>query len=257
VAFSNLVIDKNSPIPLYFQLKKIILTELKSGTLKTNDKLPTEAELCDMYDLSRTTVRQAISELVTSGHLFKEKNRGVYVAAPRAKIDSLYAAHYFNEEAKNSGLTPSCKVPVMELVPAPEEAAKALQIKPGEEVIHIEKWCYANDILFSLSDYYFISPLCSCVMDEKAYRRHSAYELLNCNPDTKIGRIAKTITAYNASPEEAKLFNIAIGTSIIQADDIGYAANTGFPISYEHVLMVGSRTYITWDFNHGLTDIDA
>ena len=250
MAFSNHVVDKNSPIPLYFQLKKIILSELKNGFLKTNDKLPTEAELCSMYGLSRTTVRQAISELVTSGHLFKEKNRGVFVAAPRAKVDSLYAAHYFNEEARNSGLTPSCKIPVMELCPAPEEAAKALQIKAGEEVIHVQKLCYANDILFAISDYYFISPLCSCVMDENAYRRYSAYELLNCNPETKIGRIAKTITAYNASSEEAMQFNTAIGASLIQADDIGYAASTGFPIAYEYVRMVGSRTIITWDFNN-------
>lgn len=249
MAFSNHSVDKNSPIPLYFQLKKIILSELKNGTLKTNDKLPTEAELCDMYGLSRTTVRQAISELVTSGHLFKEKNRGVYVSAPRAKIDSLYATHYCNEEAKNSGFTLTCAIPTMGFIPATEDVAKALQIKPGDEVIYVEKWCYANDIPVCISNYYFISPLCTCVMDEEAYHHYSAYELLNRQPDTKIGRIAKTITAYSASPEEAKQFNIAIGASLIQADDIGYAANTGFPISYEHVRMVGSRTYITWDFN--------
>jgi len=248
MAFSDHKINKNSPLPLYYQLKQIILDELKAGTLKTNDRLPPEAEFCSMYELSRTTVRQAISELMTSGHLFKKKNRGVFVAAPRAKIDSLYATHYYNEEAKTAGFKASCKINTMEFIPASEEVSKALQIKPGDEVIYIEKLCYANDTIVCVNDYYFVSPLCMCVMDKEAYCRHSAYELLNQHAETKIGRIAKTITAYNASPEEAKLFNIAIGSALILADDIGYSANTGFPISYEHVRMVGSRSSITSDF---------
>lgn len=252
MAFSNHTVDKNSPIPLYFQLKQIILAELKSGALQTNDKLPTEAELCEIYGLSRTTVRQAVSELVTSGHLFKEKNRGVFVAAPRAKVDSLYATHYYNEEAKAAGFTPACKINTMDFIPATEKVAKALQLKVGDEVIYLEKWCYANETLVSISDYYFVSPLCTCVMEESAYRHHSAYELLNAQPNTKIGRISKTITAYNAAPEEAKRFNIAIGSALILSEDIGYALNTGIPISYEHVCLVGSRTYITWDFSGNL-----
>lgn len=249
--FVDYSVDKNSAIPLYFQFKQIILSEIKLGNLKTNDRLPVESDLCRLYSLSRTTVRQAVSELVADGFLYKEKNRGVFVSTPRAKVDSIYSTHYFNEEAKLSGFTPSCKINSLEIIPANADAAKALQVKEGEDVIYIEKWCYANDVLVGISEYYFISPLCACVMSRDAYRTDSAYELLNKQPATRISHISKKVTTYNVDQEEAKVFNIAIGSAMILADDIAYALNTGLPIAYEHVRLVGSRTYITWEFRGG------
>ncbi|MBR5642462.1 MAG: GntR family transcriptional regulator [Firmicutes bacterium] len=248
MAFLDYSIEKNSAIPLYFQLKQIILSEIKNGSLKSNDRLPIEKDFCDMYDLSRTTVRQAFTELVSEGHLYKEKNRGVFVATPRAKIDSIYSTHYYNEEAKASGFTPSYKITEMQIVPAPADVAKSLQIKAGEDVIHIEKLCYANDALVSISDYYFLYPLCAVVMDQDTYRKHSAYDLLNENAETRISHIEKTLCAYSANEDEAMAFHIPIGAPMILADDIGYSVVSGLPISFEHVRLVGSRTYITWEF---------
>jgi len=248
MSFSDHLIDKNSAIPLYFQLKQIILAEIKSGALKSNERLPVENDFCDLYAISRTTVRQAITELVSEGHLYKEKNRGVFVATPRAKIDSIYSTHYYNEEAKISGIAPAYKINSMEVVPATPEVAKALQIKPEERVIYLEKWCYANDVLVSISDYYFIYPLCSAVMDRDVYRKVSAYELLNESAETRISHIEKTVSAYAANADEAMTFHIPIGSPMILADDIGYSVASGLPLSFEHVRLVGSRTYITWQF---------
>ena len=248
MSFTDHAIDKNSPLPLYYQLKQIILAEVKAGNLKSNDRLPVEFDLCDMYGLSRTTVRQAISELVSEGYLYKEKNRGVFVAMPRAKVDSIYSTHYFNESAKAAGFNPSCRISAMQVIPANATVAKALQLKPGTDVIYVEKWCYANDILVAINEYYFVHPLCSSVMDEKAYRKFSAYELLNQNAETYIGHISKTVSAYSASAEEARIFDIPEGAAMFLADDIGYAQRTGLPISYEHVRLVGSRTHVTWEF---------
>jgi len=70
-------------------------------------------------------------------------------------------------------------------------------------------------------------------MDETACQHNSVYDLLNKQPETRIGRISKSISAYNASPEEAKQFDVAIGSAMILADDIGYAVSSGYPISYE------------------------
>ena len=57
-------INKDVPIPLYYQLKNIIKTDIENGTLKTGDTIPTEMEIMSHYNISRFTVRQAISELV-------------------------------------------------------------------------------------------------------------------------------------------------------------------------------------------------
>jgi GntR family transcriptional regulator len=64
-------LNKAVPIPLYFQLKEAILNEMKNGTYRSDDLIPTEKELSDMFQISRTTVRQAITELVQEGWLYR------------------------------------------------------------------------------------------------------------------------------------------------------------------------------------------
>ena len=56
-------IEKESRIPLYYQLMDIIIEMIEAGNLKADDKLPSERELCEKYDISRSTFRQAIQEL--------------------------------------------------------------------------------------------------------------------------------------------------------------------------------------------------
>ena len=64
-------IDKTVPIPLYFQLKELVLSEIKEGNYKSGDMIPTEKEISDSFGISRTTVRQAITELVQEGWLYR------------------------------------------------------------------------------------------------------------------------------------------------------------------------------------------
>ena len=76
-------IDKTSPVPLYFQIKEIILSEILSGNLQTGDLIPTEVEFSQMYKVSRSTVRQAILELVNEGYLCRLKSKGTFVSKPK------------------------------------------------------------------------------------------------------------------------------------------------------------------------------
>ena len=76
-------LDKNVPVPLYFQLKTLILDEIKNGSYKSGELIPTENEISEMFDISRTTVRQAITELVHDGQLYRIKSKGTFVANPK------------------------------------------------------------------------------------------------------------------------------------------------------------------------------
>ncbi|MGE5615083.1 MAG: GntR family transcriptional regulator [Bacillota bacterium] len=81
------MINKYSNVPLYSQLKQIILDKIASGEYQQDSKIPSEQELCEQYDISRPTVRQAINELTNNGHLYKEKGKGTFVARIKTKID--------------------------------------------------------------------------------------------------------------------------------------------------------------------------
>ena len=75
--FDNNKLDKSVPIPLYFQLKELILSEIKSENYKDGDMIPTENEISDEFQISRTTVRQAVTELV------QERWRALHTATGR------------------------------------------------------------------------------------------------------------------------------------------------------------------------------
>lgn len=84
------MINKYSNVPLYSQLKNLIMEKISSGEYLMDSKIPSEQEFCELYEISRPTVRQAINELTNSGYLYKEKGKGTFVAAPKAQVDIKY-----------------------------------------------------------------------------------------------------------------------------------------------------------------------
>lgn len=82
-----MVINKYSDVPLYAQLKNILIEKIHSGEYAENSQIPSEQELCDMFNISRPTVRQAISDLTNSGYLQKEKGKGTFVRMSKPTID--------------------------------------------------------------------------------------------------------------------------------------------------------------------------
>jgi GntR family transcriptional regulator len=67
------------PTPLYFQVKNIIKSKITSNELKNQERLPSEAELCIEYGVSRATVRQALLELEKEGFIYRERGKGTFV----------------------------------------------------------------------------------------------------------------------------------------------------------------------------------
>jgi multiple sugar transport system substrate-binding protein len=72
-------IDPELPIPLYFQLKTLLLEEILSGRYGPAERLPTEHELCDRYQISRTPVTRALTELADEGVILRHRRRGSFV----------------------------------------------------------------------------------------------------------------------------------------------------------------------------------
>lgn len=81
------MINKYSNVPLYSQLKSLIIEKIESGEYPENSKIPSEQEFCELYDISRPTVRQAVSELTNNGYLYKEKGKGTFVSRSKARVD--------------------------------------------------------------------------------------------------------------------------------------------------------------------------
>src|SRR5919106_5252870 len=74
-----MTIDPRQPLPLYFQLKTVLLEAMVRGDYGPDDRLPTEHELCARYGISRTPVTRALSELAEEGVIVRHRRRGTFV----------------------------------------------------------------------------------------------------------------------------------------------------------------------------------
>jgi GntR family transcriptional regulator len=87
-------IDRTSPLPFYYQLKQILLTDLREQPLSPGDRLPGDHELCQTYGVSRTVVRQALAELETEGVIERRADLHPAGASPRRLGDRAGAAPF-------------------------------------------------------------------------------------------------------------------------------------------------------------------
>ena len=135
-------ISKASPVPLYFQLKTQLVELLKQGIFQAGDKLPTEAEFCELLDISRPTVRQAFSELINEGYITRHKAKGTFVSRPKIEGYFFQKLGSFDEEMRSLHLTPSTRVIVSEVIELPE---KCVEIYPkSKRVFHLQRLRYAD-----------------------------------------------------------------------------------------------------------------
>ncbi len=81
------MINKFNGIPLYSQLKNTIIKKIEDGEYAEDGRIPSEQALCEIYSISRPTVRQAINELTNSGYIYKEKGKGTFVCKKKESID--------------------------------------------------------------------------------------------------------------------------------------------------------------------------
>src|SRR5438105_2839120 len=72
-------IDRSSPVPFYYQLKQILLADIKRRQLSPGDRLSGDHELCEVYGVSRTVVRQALADLEADGVIERAKGRGTFI----------------------------------------------------------------------------------------------------------------------------------------------------------------------------------
>lgn len=90
------------PSPLYMQLKEKIVEKIHTGQWVAGSKIPTEHQLCQEYQLSRITVRQALESLANDGYIVRQQGRGTFVSSP--KIDTKLSTFYsFSQELQRHG----------------------------------------------------------------------------------------------------------------------------------------------------------
>ena len=205
-ADGKFLIDKESPIPLYYQVKQFLVSKIKAKEYSPGDAIPTESELCEMFGVSRPTVRQALSELVHDGHLVRMKGKGTFVAYP--KIDARFFKNLqsFNKEMREKGMEPSTRVICIEMR-TDETAAQILGLPAASPLIYLERLRYADDMPMVYLETYLPYERFSALY-EVDFSVNSLYESLDRLYGLPIYKVRRNFEAVLPTTKEAGLLGI-------------------------------------------------
>ena len=217
-------IDKTIPIPKYFQLKSIILEDIKNGNIKEGECIPTEFQLSDHFDISRSTVRQAISELVSEGWLERRASKGTFVMSQKQAENYIRSFEPFYQQIERQNKTPHTELLSLNVIPADELLAQKLNIKEGDKIISMFRRRLSDNVPMLTIQNYMSYNLCSFILD-KDFSTKSLYELLMTNPTTYIYQTKSIVSADYANPDDIRLLQIKKETPMLCFHNVSTCQN--------------------------------
>ena len=134
-----------SDIPLYAQLTGIIKNTITSGTLRVGDLLPSEAELCDKFEISRNTVRQAIGSLEEAGFVVRKRGKGTFVADPSTRRKGVQ--YSFTTEISSMGKHPSSTLVSFDIIDPAPKIKRLMALEDG--VIRLDGEPFAGPVIYT------------------------------------------------------------------------------------------------------------
>jgi DNA-binding GntR family transcriptional regulator len=222
-----LSVDRNSPVPLYYQLAGQLEAAIAQGTLSPGSRLENEVQLADRCGLSRPTVRQAIQHLVDKGLLVRKRGVGTQVVQAHVKrpieLTSLY------DDLAADQRSPRTRVLELATVPATDDIAKDLGLPPGTDVIRLRRLRLTDSEPLALLTNHLPTDIVELTAER--LERHGLYETLRAG-GVNLRIANQTIGARGATTAEAALLDERRGVPLLTMtrtafDDKGRAIEYG------------------------------
>jgi GntR family transcriptional regulator, N-acetylglucosamine utilization regulator len=232
------MLDRSSPLPLYHQLKERLVQRIGSGVWAPEARLPSERELCDLFGISRITVRQALDQLVAEGRLVRSHGRGTFVALSPVR-KQLLPLIGFSEDMASRGLRPGARVVRFESAAPPAAVARELQLTQGQTVIVLKRVRLADGAPMAVEAVHAPERLFPGLLEENL-ENHSFYELLRRRYGISPARASQSWQAVPCPRPDAKLLRIRSGSPVLQICRTTYDSE-GQPFEYLESFFRGDR----------------
>ena len=213
----QLAIDRSSTVPLYSQIKQILIHELQSAGRASAPAL-TEASLIKRFHVSRAPIRQALKELVDEGYVVRQRAkgtfpvRGVNVRQPPA-LELGGLTRYLTEQ----GLMPTSRVTALARVDAPEEVKDALGLESSEQLLFLQRVICVKGSPIVWTRTYLCTPPSFFPDIDELERTGTVFALIEQRLGVRYTRGEQHIWASGASQEEAQALELKVGAPVLVA----------------------------------------
>lgn len=221
-------------VPKYYQVKQEILQLIEP--LSAGAPIPTERELAERFSTSRTTVRQAIGDLVVAGRLERTQGSGTFVSPPKSvRLRQLTS---FTDDLVVQGLEPGDRILAVERTAAPAEVAEALGVRVGSWVYRVERLRgsqgdpIAHEIAWLAGRFPRLS--------HELHERGSLYRTLREVYGIELAEVTDVIETVLADPHEAALLGVETGLPMLLVHRTGFTAD-GVRVEWTRSVFRGDR----------------
>lgn len=244
------IIDKDGPQTLHSQLLQYIKTSIVNGEYEPNQMIPSENELCNTFDISRTTVRNVLSQLVSEKILYRVPGKGTFVE--EQKITTMPIAQMgIREQLEAMGYQTDTYLYEKTITAANKKIARKLQIPVGSQVCVITRVRNVNDTPLSLHTAYLPLSMFNNLLEQDLQKRALCdilREHFNLYP--KWGE--ETLESVLANKAEADYLKVKEGSSLLYLECTMYSTND-VPYQLDKVVFRGDSFKLKFRYDRELT----
>ena len=212
-------LDRDSPIPLYFQIAQQIEASIESGDLKPGETISSEFELAEMLGVSRPTIRQAIQQLFLKGYVVRR--RGIGTVVIHRRIHRSASTSSFFDALVASGRQPRTEVLELTVEPASNDVAAALQISSGTTVLAVSRIRFADDEPIALMSNHIPMDIFDDVPTKAQLEGESLYSLIR-RRGIELDYANQEIAARAATPKESSALKSPRGATLLTMSRTAY-----------------------------------
>jgi len=214
-------LDSESFVPLYAQLVEALCHAVEQNVYRPADRLPSERELAERYDVSRITANAALEELVKRGIAYRRRGRGTFVAKPRIRDISGFAS--FSDDMRERGLAPSSRLISLESVIPKADVRDRLTLAPGKPCFRLRRVRLADGDPMAIEDTHIPAHLCPGLENED-FEDGSLYEIFRTRYGLSPAWAEGIIEAAPADQEQAELLDLELAEPVLSIRRVTYDA---------------------------------
>lgn len=199
-------LDSCSATPLYQQLYDELKAAIQQGIYKSGEQIPPEDKLCEMYGISRVTVRKALEQLTEDGILVKRHGKGTFVTEVDY-VEPFDSGGSFTSSCVSMGAVPTTRILSLKVASGNKKIEKILKIAPGKELITIERLRCVDGVPVILEVDYFPSEY--RFLFEQDLENQSLFQILREKGMKKIHNFQDVFGIHLATKEQSLLLNCA------------------------------------------------
>ena len=218
------LIDREDHQKLYLQLLHIIKRKIEGGEWPVGSQIPTEEELCAMFNVSRATVRTAVLELVRQGYLKRQQGKGTFIhknilSAGLAMLTNL------KELMFEEGIDLTTKVMARTVMMPVDDLDVKLNIPPDKHIIYIKRLYSVDEEPVLLQETYVPYHLCPLLLEDDI-EHHSLFDIFEKNYGIKITKVDNHIDITHLTLNEGRAIGLGEGTAAILLTQHFYSGDT-------------------------------